>query len=246
MRYLGVLLLILFPCEAFATPSSTFWTPMTLDMQPYGLLHIGVDNYFTVDRKLDAGAGAFPTDMGLTMGVLPGAKFQAEVGVDFLQPTDHPWVFNFKVGAPEHALGKQAPALEAGMFGLGTGSGTNQNVLYAIVGKSLLPLGRLSAGPYTGNGNVLRDAQGNEARSGFMVAYDRGLVPAKDFNRVVIAADYASGNNAVGGGGVALYYYFSSTISLEGGPVWFNEPGVNGENKWSLQLDINQPRLFGH
>jgi hypothetical protein len=246
MRYLGVLLLILSPCEAFATPSSTFWTPMTPDMQPHGLLHVGVDNYFTVDRKRDDGAGSFPTDMGLTMGVLPGATIQAEVGIDFLQPADHPWVFNFKIGAPEHALGKQAPALQAGMFGLGTGSGTNANVLYAIVGKSLPPVGRLSVGPYTGNGSVLRDSQGDEAKSGFMVAYDHGLVAAKDFNRVVLAADYASGDNAVGGGGVALYYYFSSTISLVGGPIWFNERGVNGENKWSLQLDINQPRLFGH
>jgi hypothetical protein len=79
-----------------------------------------------------------------------------------------------------------------------------------------------------------------------MVAYDRGLVAAKDFNRVVIAADYASGNNAIGGGGVALYYYLTSTISLEGGPVWFNEQGLNGADKWSLQLDINQPKLFGH
>jgi hypothetical protein len=199
-----------------------------------------------VDRRLDEGAGAFPTDIGLTMGVLPGAKMQAEVGVDFLQPSDHPWVFNFKIGAPERTLGKQAPALQAGMFGLGTGPGTNQNVLYAIVGESLPPLGRLSVSPYTGNGNVLRDAHGNQAKSGFMVAYDRGLVAAKDFNRVVIAADYASGNNAIGGGGVALYYYLTSTISLEGGPVWFNEQGLNGADKWSLQLDINQPKLFGH
>jgi hypothetical protein len=231
---------------AHATPSSTFWTPMTLDMQPYGLLHVGVDNYFTAGRKLDDGAGAFPTDLGLTIGVLPGTKLQAEVGVDYLEPTDHPWVFNFKVGAPEKTLSSQSPALQVGMFGLGTGPGTNENVLYAIVGKSLPPVGRLSVSPYTGNGSVLKDARGNESKSGIMVAYDHGLIAAKDFNRLVIAADYASGNNVIGGGGVGLYYYFSSTISLVGGPVWFNEKQLNGENKWSLQLDINQPKLFGH
>jgi len=54
---LAALVLILLPCQAFATPSSTFWTPMTLDIQPYGLLHVGVDNYFTVGHKLDDGAG---------------------------------------------------------------------------------------------------------------------------------------------------------------------------------------------
>jgi hypothetical protein len=245
MKGLAAVLLILLPAQALATPSSTFWTPMTLDIQPYGLLHIGVDNYFTVDRNLNDGGGSFPTDMGLTLGVLPGAKLQAEVGVDFLQPSDHPWVFNFKIGAPERTLSKQAPALQIGMFGLGTEPGANENVVYAIVGRSFPPVGRLSVSPYTGNGSVLRDAQGNEAKSGVMIAYDRALVSAKDFSRVVVAADYASGDNVIGGGGVALYYYFSSTISLESGPVWFNEKALNGENKWSVQLDINQPRLFG-
>src|SRR5262245_12490411 len=106
---------------AWATPSSTFWTPMTLDMQPYGLLHVGVDNYFTLFRDAEDGAGAFPTDMGFTLGVLPWRKLQAEIGVDLLGPADHPWVFNFKVGAPEEALFDHAPAIQAGMFGLGTG-----------------------------------------------------------------------------------------------------------------------------
>jgi len=251
MKRLLFLVSLLLPCQAMATPSSTFWTPMSLDLQPYGLLHVGVDNYFTVGRELNDGAGAFPTDAGLTIGVVPGSRLQAEIGVDFFQPADHPWAFNFKLGAPERTLSKQAPALEVGMFGLGTGPGTNLNVLYAIVGRSFPPVGRLSVSPYTGNGSVLRSASGEEAKSGIMVAYDRGLIAAKtkgsdSFQRVVLAADYASGNNVIGGGGVALYYYFSSTISLVTGPVWFNEKGLNGENKWSIQLDINQPRLFGH
>ena len=248
MKVLACLLVLLLPCPALATPSSTFWTPMTLDIQPNGLLHVGVDNYFTVERKGSSGAGAFPTDAGLTIGVLPGPKLQAEIGVDFLQPSDHPWVFNFKVGAPERTLSKQAPAIEVGMFGLGTGPGTNQNVLYGIVGRSFAPVGRISVSPYTGNGSVLRSASGEEAKSGIMVAYDRGLIAAKGseaFQRVVLAADYASGHNVLGGGGVALYYYFSSTISLETGPVWFNEKALNGQNKWSIQLDINQPKLWG-
>jgi hypothetical protein len=29
------------------------------------------------------------------------------------------------------------------------------------------------------------------------------------------------------------------------GPVFFNEEGVNGKWKWTVQLDINHPKLFG-
>ena len=37
---------------AHATPSTTYWTPMTVDIQSYGVPHIGVDNYFTVFKKV--------------------------------------------------------------------------------------------------------------------------------------------------------------------------------------------------
>src|SRR5436305_15332053 len=89
---------------AMATSSSTLWTPMTLDIQPYGVLHWGVDNYFTVFRKANNGAGSFPTDAGLTVGVLPFKKFQMEAGVDLLEPSDYPVLVHLKQGAPEGAL----------------------------------------------------------------------------------------------------------------------------------------------
>ena len=236
---------------AHATPSTTYWTPMTVDIQPYGVLHTGVDNYFTVARKLQDGGGGFPTDAGLTVGVLPFQKLQAEVGVDFMGPADYPLMFNAKLGAPEGALFKGSPTLQAGIFNVGTKKDvTNQNIVYAVVGKSLAGLGRLSVGPYVGNGRVLRDSAGEEKKSGVMAAFDRGFAPTRDkegseYNRVVLAADYASGKNALGGGGLGLYYYFRSNISLLVGPVFFNEEGVNGRWKWTIQLDINHPRLFG-
>ncbi|MGZ3578526.1 MAG: hypothetical protein ACXU98_05860 [Syntrophales bacterium] len=82
-------LLVLLSGVAGATPSTTYWTPMTPDIQAFGVLHIGVDNYFTVDKKTTQGGSSLPTDVGLTMGVLPFEKFQMEVGVDYLQPTDY-------------------------------------------------------------------------------------------------------------------------------------------------------------
>ncbi len=231
---------------AHATASSTTWTPMTLDIQPYGILRIGVDNYFTVFRKATDGSGTFPTDTGLEIGILPYERFQMEIGFDLLEPSDDPLYFNFKAGAPEGALFKGAPALQLGIFNVGTKSGvTNYNIVHLVVGKSIPRFGRISVGPYVGNEDVLVDAQGKKENSGFMVAYDRAFGAVEDaagntFNRWIFAVDWASGNNALGGGMAGLYYYFNKDISLLMGPTWFNEEAINGQWKWSVQLDINK------
>src|ERR1039457_4109396 len=86
---------------AQATPSTTYWTPDTTDIQGYNVLHLGIDNYFTVLRKQSNGAGAFPTDLQAEYGILPFDKLQAEVGIDYLEPSDYPFMFNAKIGTPE-------------------------------------------------------------------------------------------------------------------------------------------------
>lgn len=233
------------PRTASATPSTTYWTPMTVDIQSYGVLHTGVDNYFTLFRKADDGGGMFPTDLGLTMGVLPFDKVKMEVGVDLLESTDYPVFFNAKIGVPEDAFFSGQPTLQIGVFNAGTKSDvTNQNIVYGVIGKSIPGIGRLSVGPYIGNKNVLVDKNGEKENSGFMAAFDRPFLPVKDkegneFSRVVFAADYASGKNAIGGGGAGLYYFFTKDISLLTGPVFFNEEDINGKWKWTVQLDIN-------
>ena len=235
---------------AGATPSTTYWTPMTVDFQSYGVLHIGVDNYFTVGKTGQNSSG-FPTDAGLTLGVLPGSKLQMEVGVDLFGPQEFPLSFNAKIGTPEGTLFKGSPTLQAGICNVGTKKGvTDQNVVYGVVGKTIPKFGRLSAGPYIGNANVLRDSLGQKANSGVMVAFDHSFATTKDkegneFSRVVFAADWASGKNAFGAGGFGLYYYFRNNISLLAGPVFFNDQGVNGKYKWTIQLDINHPKVFG-
>jgi hypothetical protein len=241
-------LTLLAATAAMATPSTTYWTPMVMDIQGYKVVHLGIDNYFTVDKKADSGEqGAFPTDLGVTVGVLPFEKIQMEIGVDALYPSDNPYYFNAKIGTPEDALFKGAPALQVGIFNVGTENKvTNQDIVYGVIGKTIPVLGRLSAGPYIGNSAALKDKDGNTENTGFMVAYDRGFLPAKDaagneYSKVVLAADYASGKNAIGGGGVGLYYYFTKDISLLTGPVWFNEKAINGSWKWTTQLDINLP-----
>jgi hypothetical protein len=234
--------------SAMATPSSTFWTPMTLDIQSYKVMHLGIDNYFTVNKKAASGdQKALPTDIGLTIGVLPFEKIQMEIGVDANYPTDDPYSFNAKIGAPEDALFKYSPALQVGIFGAGTkNKATNYNVVYGVIGKSIPSVGRLSVGPYFGNKDLLINANGGKENTGFMVAFDRGFFSTKDaagneYNKVVFAADYASGKNAIGAYGAGLYYFFTKDISLLAGPLFYNEKAINGTWQLSTQLDINFP-----
>jgi hypothetical protein len=119
-------------------------------------------------------------------------------------------------------------------------------VFDVIVGKTVPVLGRLFLGGYMGNRDVLVDGNGDPDNKGFMVGFDHGFLPVKDkagdeYNRIVIAGDWASGKNAIGGGGAGVYYYFGKNVSLLTGPVWFNEKDINGEWKWTTQLDINVP-----
>jgi hypothetical protein len=157
----GILILFLsifWPGMVHSTPSTTYWTPMTLDIQSYGVPHLGVDNYFT-------GNSAFPTDFGLTIGVLPGDKLQMEVGIDVFVNTfkpdfaiehAHPVSFNAKIGVLEDTLCKGAPAIQIGIFNAGTRSSvqntdfTNADIVYGVIGKSIANLGRFSVGPYFG------------------------------------------------------------------------------------------------
>jgi hypothetical protein len=263
---------------AGATPSTTYWTPATSDIQAFNVWHIGVDNYFRLSRTQEEQANgqfdSFPTDVGLTVGVLPFKKLNMEVGIDGLFPATrvHPalrsigssLLFNAKIGTPEGAFfGSWFPAINIGMFNIGTKSQvTNMNIVDLIVGKSLGPFGRLHAGGYIGNpgaalmheggclpGNTdiaacIPGASGALANSGGMVGYDYGFWKVKDsggneYNKWVFAADYLSGKNFIGGGGFGIYHFFTKDISLLTGPVWFNDHVINGQWKWTVQLDIN-------
>jgi hypothetical protein len=272
-----VFLSLLVEGTVFATPSTTYWTPATSDVQPFNVWHIGVDNYFRLaqseEERLNVQAGSFFTDVGLTVGVLPYEKLNLEVGIDLLLPgrLAHPslrslgsqFLFNAKFGIPEGALARWSPAFNVGIFNVGTiGQITNMNILDFIVGKSLGPLGRIHAGGYYGNpdsalmreggckpGNTGRvaciaGASGELANSGGMVGYDYGFWKVKDkagneYNKWIFAADYASGKNFIGGGGFGIYHFFNKDISLLTGPVWFNDHVINGQWKWTVQLDIN-------
>lgn len=267
---------------ASATPSTTYWTPATSDIQPFNVWHIGVDNYFRLYQNQsevnNAQVSSFPTDVGVTVGVLPFEKLNMEVGIDGLFPGTraHPaltsigrsLLFNAKLGTPEGAFfGSWFPALNVGIFDVGTKSRvTDMNIVDFLVGKTLGDFGRIHGGYYYGNPGsalmrehgclpgggagafgctaALGGGAGNRQNDGGMVGYDFGFWKVKDkegneYNKWMFAADYASGKNFIGGGGFGMYHFFTKDISLLSGPVWFNDAAINGQWKWTVQLDIN-------
>lgn len=224
----------------WATPTSLFWTNCITDVQPAGTGHFGVDNYFTVFNRRGHGQ-FFNPDIGCEVGLFTWHDISCEIGIDYLGGADDPLLFNGKIGMQEDKLFKHAPSWSLGIFDVGTRANvTNWNIVDFIIGHSLPNFigGHLYIGGYAGNKSMGR------VRQGFMVGFNHTFCPAKDccgkdYNKWAIAADYASGKNAIGGGGFAVVYYFSPVVSVETGPVWFNDRKINGRWKWSIQIDID-------
>ncbi len=239
---LVVALIVGLSSYAYATPSTEFWTPDVIDIQPYGVPHLGIDDYFTVNRKLSDSGSAFPTDVGLTIGVLPFKKIQMEIGIDAFEPSDYPYLFNAKIGTPEDSLFNGSPGFSIGIFDAGTKpTVTGYNIGDAVIGKTIPYIGRLHVGYYYGNEKLLVNGEGKSENQGWMVAFDRTIVNIgqKWMDSIAFAADYASGKNLVGGGGFGLFFYFTKDIDVLTGPVWFNDTKINGRWKWTTQLDVN-------
>lgn len=225
------------------TPSTVFWTPCTTDIYATGTGHIDEDNYFTVFNRRGHDS-FFPPDTGFEIGIFSWNDWSVEAGIDYLGGTDDPLFFNIGIGLPEDKLFCHAPSFKVGFFNAGTRyhsfNRTNQNIVDIIIGKSLPDWigGRFCVGGFSGSRAIGKNQQG------FMVSYQRSFCPAKycgdkDYFKWVLCADYASGKNTIGGGGVGIYYYFTPDISILTGPVWFNSRKINGDWKWSVQIDIS-------
>lgn len=222
---------------AHATPSSTIWTNCSIDFQSPRLTRLGIDTYNRFGDPAKDNVSQLPTDYGPEFGkALTKKGLSLEYGFDYFSPAKDPLFFNAKIGFPEGTLSSKAPALELGFFNFGTKSGvTNQDIVHLITGKSLPHnLGRLHASLYAGNGSVLRSSAGKKENTGFMLAYDKMLA-----SKWWCGADYASGKNSIGGYSAAVGYYFTKDISVLAGPVWFNDKGLNGKMKVTVQLDLN-------
>jgi hypothetical protein len=232
------------PPPAAGTPSTNFWAPSTPAVQGFGVLHLTYDTYFS-DRA------AYPIDVGLTIGVIPGARLQAEAGFDLLYPTlgasgsiRAPALLNAKLGSPENAFFKGSPAWSAGIFAVGFAQDvTDYDVLHAMVGKTLPRVGAVSVGGYYGlNRHLFRSAAGAERRGGLMAGWFSPPIDAPVIDRIHLTWDVQTGRNVLGATGGGAYVYVTPAVDVLMGPVFFFErelqPGGSSW-MWSMQLDLD-------
>ena len=244
--------------RASATPSTLFWTPATNYIQPYLVPHITYDTYFNDKAN-------YPMDLGLTIGILPFEKFQAEVGLDFFLPywnsgfgSSHGLTtffgspagtlqLNAKAGFVEGAFGEWFPGITFGIYGVGVNQATQFDVLHAEIGKTF-GFGAITVGGYYGAGGSNKywsDVDGVYLdRAGFIGSYlspdiEIGL---KGLTKINFFADVQTGNNVYSAvaGGVGIY--FTPSIDLLTGPVFFlNKYSQVGMSNfmWSVQLDVD-------
>lgn len=242
---------------AFATPSTQVWIPSP-DVKGFGEVNIGIDYYGRFSSKASAGSNMF--DVGATVGVSPFENLKLEIGFDYLTTNfqndndfdKHPFYFNAKMGTPEDAFGiKGMPALAVGIYNMGTfdkpevGVSTRQNIVYGLVGKTFPVVGRFSAGGYYGSQRALSAGTNQKnSNSGAMASWDRSMTEISD--KLWLAVDYMSGNNANGALSVGGSWAFTKNISLLVGAVFYNpfykrsqdEALPGGKPAFTTQLDI--------
>jgi hypothetical protein len=251
---------------AMATPSTQIWIPSP-DVKDFKAFHIDIDNYTRFSGKTANSLNPNLYDIGLSAGVLPLENLKLEVGIDVLKsgfndenfyPADRaPLYFNAKLGTPEDAFGiKGLPAFAVGAYNLGTYDksivSTRQNLAYGLVGKTLPVIGRLSAGGYYGSKRALATGAnpGNtNNNTGVMASWDRTMPEIND--KLWLAVDYMSGNNANGEISFGAQWNFTKQIAVIAGVVVFNpfyklspaDGGMNpgGRPAFTTQIDISLP-----
>lgn len=238
-RRVKFILLILFLLAykfniSYATPSTIIWIPST-DIQGIASWHLGIDNYFSVFKKgVGNGGVGFPTDVGLTVGVLQSQLISFEAGVDLLEPSDSPWLLNFKAGTPEESFFSGSPAIAVGIMNLGFEKNvTDANIIYCAASKNINVYGRVTCGLFTGNPNVMVNGTSKE-NNGFIVAWDKQITEISP--KLWLAIDYMSGKSQMGALSIGGSWSFTDDVSLLVGYNIFNN---NSPSTITTQLDIN-------
>ncbi len=198
-----------------ATPTTQIWNPAT-DVQAVGTYHLGIDNYSNFATTMTS---PLPTDIGLTYGLLPGF----EVGIDANMPGSEAFGASAKYATTES---DKLPALALGIQGVGNLGGTiGMNMVYGLAAKTF-PLGRISAGLFSGAEAVL-----GTDKTGYILTYDKALN-----DKVWVSVDFASGKSVYGSLWVGGSYAFSSSTSVL---VAVGEANSGGPAVFTTQLDIN-------
>lgn len=227
---------------AHATPSTVFWTPATTYTQPYLVPHLTYDSYVAERAFL-------PNDYGLTLGVLPGTQVLGEVGFDVFLPGDlkNTFQLNGKVTLAEGAFAKWQPGISVGIMNVGFEKDVSDyHLLHAEAGKAF-KFGTVAVGGYYGLGSeLLWTGTDGEERGGFMASYTSPdfVLDLPGLNKIVLAADLATGQNWFGAVGGGAAFYFTPAVSLLTGPLWFMdgdyyEATYGGDFMWTFQLDVD-------
>lgn len=218
---------------ALATPTGQIWIPSP-DAKGFKEVTANLTYNGRFSQKAEAGPSYF--DAGVVVGVLPFENLKLEIGADYLTSNlqndnngdNHPFYFNAKLATPEDAFGiKGLPAFAVGVYNLGTydkpelALSTRQNIAYGLIGKTLPVIGRLSAGGYYGAQRALAvGTNQNNNNSGVMASWDRSMTEVSD--KLWLAVDYMSGNNANGALSVGGSWAFSKNVSLLLGVITYN------------------------
>jgi hypothetical protein len=170
----------------------------------------------------------------LTYGLTPGI----EVGVDSFMPSSNQFTFNAKYGIPEGVI---LPGLALGFFNFGFDTldgvkSSDQNIVYSVMAKTF-GIGRVSAGYYSGNRDVLVDEFGDAQNTGFILTWDKTIT-----DKIWACVDYASGYSVNGTLFGGFSYAFAPNTSVIFGYGTFNNghaPGASTSPVVTTQLDIN-------
>lgn len=229
--------------RALATASTHIWAPST-DVQPFNVWHVTSDLYLALER--DAAGSRIPTvtNLGVTVGILPTKRLNAEVGFDHKSGLgaldDYPMYGNVKIGIPENAFGRFFPAIAAGAFDVGTKSErTDYNVIYAKAAKTFsaggVSLGRLSAGWFAGNEKLLLDGRGEKDASGLLAAWERTMTEISD--KLWVCLEYMGTESAYGTISVGASWKFAGNVSVIAGYDMFNNDDL--VDAATIQVDID-------
>ena len=228
---------------ALATGSTHIWAPST-DVQAFKVWHITCDLYVPIRPASSGSLLPTVTNVGLTVGVLPFKKLNAEVGFDHKSglgyADNYPLYGNFKLGVPENVFGHISPSLAVGVFDVGTKIGwTDFNVMYGKLAKTIainkVSLGRVSAGYFIGSKKLLIDDNGAEDNHGPMVAWERTMTEFSD--KLWICLEYMGTKSAYGSFNLGASWKFAPNVALLGGYEIYNNSAF--VDTATLQVDID-------
>lgn len=229
--------------SVWATGTTHIWAPST-DIQTFKMWHITCDLYLPTQQ--DAAGNRLPavTNVGLTVGILPFKKLNAEIGFDHKSGLgtidNYPLYGNFKLGIPENAYGKLFPAVAIGILDVGIKKDwTDYNVIYGKIAKSIAvngtSLGRFSFGYFEGNEKLLLGDKGEKDNGGVMAAWERTVSEISD--KLWVCLDYMGTKSSYGSFNFGASWKFAPNVGLIGGYDLYNNSSL--ADTFTLQVDID-------